>query len=203
MIEFTALMVSSSAGLAVATLGIALYGAGALHRFTQLHKLHDTLKLRCASLQDQIDISEALERELEKAQRLTVEAEKKVEEAEQKLAESIAKTAVKKRWTVVRYVSDLSPGQPLSLIHEQAEITLRALWDEDVMACVPPRTVRLVARHGKVPTQAEKNDLLLFEGQSLAEWQAYRKQCDRREYEKHDNMPEGDDFVCHAIFHKV
>lgn len=202
MIEFTALMVGSSAGLAVATLGIALYSVGSLHRFTQLQKLHDTLKLRCASLRDQIDISEALERELEKAQRLTVEAEKKVEEAEQKLAEAIAKTVVKKKWTTVRYVSDLSPGQPLSTIHEQAEITLRALWDEDVMACVAPRTVRLVARHGKVPTQAEKHELL-FEGQSLLEWQAYRKQCDRREYEKHANMDEVDDFVCHAIFHKV
>lgn len=202
MIEVTALFVGSSAGLATVVVGIALYVNGMAYRLTRIQKLHDSLKARCATLRNEIEIAEELEKEVEKARCLTIEAEKKLEEAETKLADSLAQTRRRKKWVLVRYIAELNPDQPLAVIHEQAEVTIRTLWDEDAAAGSPFRSIRLIARHGEIPKNAEKHDLL-FEGKSPEEWQAYRKHCDGYTYVRYDHIDEHDDFYRHALFHFI
>lgn len=91
------LVVGSAAGLALATVGLALYSAGALHRFRRLTVMRDALEAHCATLRDEVETREALDRELAKvtAERVALqEAQSQLQQEEKAVRESAEQRAL-------------------------------------------------------------------------------------------------------------
>jgi seryl-tRNA synthetase len=216
------IIIWSAGGLAVATVGVTLYGVGMAHRFQRVVAMREALEARCANLRSEVESREALEQEITmlQAERAKVGAERTElqrardtlqreidhvrENAERKantIAESLvvqhlakarkveqeaidlmakAEAAFKKttepRWVLSQSYKIIHPNTRWEKVHEMAEARLKAVWKEK-----PNTVVRLVSRPDRWAGQVSEG-VLHFEGQSIEEWNAYRKMYDAYKY---------------------